>query len=161
MTAYKTLIEECGSMIAAKKWTVAFAESATAGKLAFEFAQSEYSGDILKGSLVCYNACIKEEILGIPESMIEEYTPESAEVTKEMAVRIGRMMKAEVGVAVTGLTTEGGSEEPGKPVGTMFYCILLDGRIIERRKVFTGTPVEIIDLTIEQIAKTIINELKP
>jgi len=157
---YKALIEECSGLIAGQKWTIAFAESATAGKLAFEFSQTEYSGAILKGGLVCYNACIKEAVLGISGATIEEYTPESPEVTREMAVRLAKLMDSEVTVAVTGLTTPGGSEQPGKPVGTMFYCIQLPGKVLERKKIFTGSPEQIIDLTIEQIAKTIIQTLK-
>jgi nicotinamide-nucleotide amidase len=139
--------------------TIAFAESATAGKLAFEFSQTDYSGDVLKGGIVCYNACIKEDVLGIPQSMIDAFTPESAEVTKEMAIQLKHIMKTDIAVAVTGLTTPGGSEQPGKPVGTMFYCISFKNEVVERKKIFTGNPVEIIDLTIMEIAKTLIHSL--
>lgn len=160
MNDYRTLVTTCSKLIAEREWTIAFAESATAGKLAFEFSLSPFSGDILKGSLVCYNACVKESILGISKEMIATYTPESAVVTKKMASRIQQMMKSEIAVAVTGLTTEGGSEQPGKPVGTMFYCIFINRQVIERKKIFTGTPVEIVELTIGQIAASIINVLK-
>lgn len=155
----KDLIEHCSSLIAAKQLTIAFAESATAGKLAFEFSQTAHSGDVLKGGLVCYNACIKEDVLGIAADIIEQYTPESPEVTKEMATRLQKIMKADITVAVTGLTTPGGSERPGKPVGTMFYCVLLNRQVMERKKIFAGTPVEIIDRTIEEICKTVINAI--
>lgn len=154
------LVEDCSRLIADRKWSIAFAESATAGSLSFAFSQTEYSGDILKGGLVCYNACIKEDILGITPELIEQYTPESPEVTREMAVRLKNLMKTEITVAITGLTTPGGSEQPGKPVGTMLYCILLQDTLIERKKIFTGSPVEIINLTLEQIAKTLIRALE-
>lgn len=160
MEQYKALIEEASGLIAQRNFTIVFAESATAGKLAFAFSQTEHSGAILKGGLVCYNACIKEDILGIAKELIEEYTPESPEVTNEMAAMLKKVMPADIVVSVTGLTTPGGSEQPGKPVGTMFYCVLLQDQIIERKKIFTGSPVEIIDLAIEQIAKTIIQALE-
>jgi len=155
----KDLMEACSSRIAARQMTIAFAESATAGKLAFEFSLTEHS-DILTGGLVCYNACIKKDILGISQALIDEFTPESAEVTREMAVQLKRVMKTAITVAVTGLTTAGGSEQPGKPVGTMFYCIVMEDKLIERKKIFTGSPVEIIDLTITEIAKTLIHALE-
>lgn len=160
MADLKELIEECGNLIAAAKLTVAFAESATAGILAFEFSQSEHSGEILRGGLVCYDAHIKEKVLGVPTTLIEKYTPESAEVTKEMAIRLKKMMGADVVVSVTGLTTSGGSEGPGKPVGTMFYCVLIEERTIERREVFSGSAREIVYHTIEDIVKTIIKSFK-
>lgn len=156
MDERKKTIETCASLLSEKGLTIAFAESATAGKLTYEFSLTEYSGQILKGGLICYDARLKENILGIPKKMIEEYTPESAEITREMAVRLKKVIPADVVVSVTGLTTPGGSEMPGKPVGTMFYCILIDKEVHERRKIFTGTPEEIINYTIEQITKTII-----
>jgi nicotinamide-nucleotide amidase len=160
MDEIKKNIETCGQLLSEQGLTIAFAESATAGKLAYTFSQTEYSGQILKGGLICYDACLKEDILGIPRKMIEEFTPESPEITREMAVRLKKVIPADVIVAVTGLTTPGGSEVPGKPVGTMFYCILINDEVHERKKIFTGEPEEIIDYTIEQIAKTIIKILE-
>jgi len=157
---YREWINACSRLIAEKELTIAFAESASAGKLAFEFSQTEFSGRILKGGIVCYNVCIKEAVLGIPEAMIAEYTPESPEVTREMAERLRKMMGAGITVAITGLTTPGGSEHPGKPVGTMFYCVLLGKQVLERKKIFSGTPAQIIDLTIEQVAKTLVKALE-
>jgi nicotinamide-nucleotide amidase len=148
-------IEQCAALIAGRGMTISFAESATAGSLAFAFSQTSYSGRILKGGLVCYDACIKEDILGIPKGMIETYTPESEEITREMALKLGRIMQADIIVAVTGLTTAGGSEGPGKPVGTMFYCVLYQGETIDRKKIFSGTPAEIIENTLLRIAETI------
>jgi len=157
MKAYKTIVETASQLIAGRKLTIAFAESATAGKLVYAFSLTPYSGEILKGALVCYNACIKEEVLGIPKAMIETFTPESAEVTREMARRVQQLMSTDIAVAVTGLTTTGGSEQPGKPVGTMFYCVCFHNEIHERKKIFVGEPAEIIELAIEQIGKTIIH----
>jgi nicotinamide-nucleotide amidase len=153
-------IEEASRLIAEQQLTIALAESATAGKLAYAFSQTAFSGQVLKGGIVCYDACIKEDLLGIAKETIALYTPESAEVTREMAFRLQKIMKADIIVAVTGLTRPGGSEHPGKPVGTMFYCILSGEMMIERKKIFAGAPAEIIDLTIEQIAKTIVILLK-
>lgn len=146
----------CAALIAENNLTIAFAESATAGSLSFAFSQVPDAGKILKGGLVCYDACVKEDILKIPAGMIEEFTPESPEVTREMAGRLSSLIPSDISVAVTGLTTAGGSEHPEKPVGTMFYCIFYKNKFTERKKIFAGSPVEIINSTILQIAKTII-----
>ena len=159
METLNMLVEECCQILADNELTIAFAESATAGKLAFEFSQTAYSGKVLKGGLVCYDACIKEDILHIPKEFVDEYTPESPEVTRTMALKLKEIMDADIVIAVTGLTTPGGSEGPHKPVGTMFYCILANGELYERRKVFTGSARDIINLTIEQIVKTLIQVL--
>jgi nicotinamide-nucleotide amidase len=96
----------------------------------------------------------------VPKILLDKYSPESAEVTREMAVLLKKMMSADIVVAVTGLTTPGGSEGPGKPVGTMFYCILIGQSIIERRNVFSGSARRIVYQTIEHIVKTIIKSLR-
>ncbi|CAG5018301.1 CinA-like protein [Dyadobacter sp. CECT 9275] len=150
---------ECSSYLKKRGFTIAFAESATAGRLAFEFSMTEASGDILKGGLVCYDASIKEAILKIPAGFIEKYTPESAEVTEAMAFSLQKLMPASIHVAVTGLTTAGGSETYEKPVGTMFIQILTDHHSIALREVFTGNAEEIVMQTINKIAHTITREL--
>lgn len=159
MDELKSLLNECSDQLAQRGLTVAFAESATGGKLAYAFSLTGSSGKVLKGGLVCYDACLKEDILGIDKDMIETFTPESEEITREMALRLKKFIDADLIVAVTGLTTEGGSEGPGKPVGTMFYCIYYLGKTYDRKKIFTGDAEAIIDHTITQIAKTILSIL--
>lgn len=68
----KELVIQSSHIIAEKKLTIAFAESATAGKLSYEYSLMPHSGEILKGGLVCYDAGIKEDTLGIPHKLIEE-----------------------------------------------------------------------------------------
>lgn len=138
-------IEQCGKLLAQKGITISFAESATAGRLAMEFSLCPDSGKFLKGGLVCYDACLKEDILHVPKEIIETYTPESAQVTLAMAIGLRQLIKADMQVAVTGLTSAGGSETSEKPVGTMFFCGALEGdKFFEDRQIFEGTPEEII-----------------
>lgn len=132
-TSYEDAVSLCSKLLAEQNLTIAFAESATAGKLAYEFSRTPYSGAVLKGGIVCYDACIKEDMLGIASETLAKYTPESAEVTREMCHSLQHKMSSEVSVAVTGLTAPGGSESPKKPVGTMFYCIIYRRTIHEHR----------------------------
>lgn len=150
------LVIESGKLLESHHLTIAFAESATAGRLAAEFALAENSGKILIGGLVCYDARVKEDILGIPVSFIEKYTPESAEVTQKLAERMRKFMQADVHVAVTGLTTSGGSETPQKPVGTMFIHLIMKDKSVGVREVFDGTPEAIIMQTVDKVAELLI-----
>lgn len=144
-------IIECSKIIAQKKLKIAFAESATAGWLTSEFSLVPDSGNILLGGMVCYDACTKQELFGIEEDFIDKYTPESAEVTKELAKGLHKYFKSDIAVAVTGLTTEGGSETEEKPVGTMFIHILLpDEKYCTHREVFSGNSEDIIKQTIDR-----------
>lgn len=152
-------ISKCSRLMARQGLTIAFAESATAGWLCSEFALTEESGTVLKGGIVCYDADLKVSLLGVQQRLIDEYTPESMEVTSEMARRLPKLIPSDIQVAVTGLTTPGGSETPEKPVGTMFVYALINRHPASFRKVFKGSCEEIIHQTIEATAEMLTDEL--
>lgn len=145
--------------MAEQKLTIAFAESATAGWLCSEFALIPESGTVLKGGITCYDASLKVDLLKVPQELIDSFTPESMEVASEMAYRLAALIKSDIQVAVTGLTTPGGSETPEKPVGTMFVFALIKGEPVSFRRVFKGSCEEIIHQTIEATAELLTNEL--
>lgn len=152
-------ILKCSSLLAHQGLTIAFAESATAGWLCSEFALAEESGKVLKGGIVCYDATLKQALLGVPEELITRCTPESQEVTDEMAKRLSALISSDVQVAVTGLTTPGGSETATKPVGTIFISAVIRGKLISRREIFKGDCEAVIHQAIKAAAELIIQEL--
>ncbi|KOS07823.1 damage-inducible protein CinA [Flavobacterium akiainvivens] len=150
----------CSRRIAEKHLKVAVAESATAGRLATAFALTPDSGQIFLGGLVCYDACTKEELLNIPPEIIEKFTAESAEVTQLLAERLTKFFKTDVAIAITGLTSPGGSEKEDKPVGTMFIHIKIpNGVYCAHREVFSGTPETIINKAVARTGELLCNLL--
>ena len=153
-------ISICSKLMAEQGLTIAFAESATAGWLCSEFALTNESGKVLQGGIICYDASLKVSLLRVPQHLIDEFTPESMEVTREMAYRLPELIPSDIQVTVTGLTTSGGSETPEKPVGTMFVFALVKGNQYSFRKVFQGGCEEIIHQTIDSTAELLIEALK-
>ena len=153
------LLIRCSKILLSKQLTIATAESATAGRLAAEFSLIPDCGKTLKGGLVCYDADIKQDILGVSTDLVKQYTPESAEVTEDMASKLPRLIPADIHIAITGLTMPGGSETAEKPVGTMFIHVLIKSRQIRIRKVFKGSPEQIVLQTVDRIAQLLIDEL--
>jgi nicotinamide-nucleotide amidase len=153
------IVIKCSKTIAAKGWNIAFAESATAGRMSAEFSMTKKSGDILRGGIVCYEVFVKEQILNVPHSTIEKCTPESAEVTQILAQQAAKMFNSKITVAITGLTTPGGSETEEKPVGTIFFHIITPVEKIKHREVFTGSPEEIVLQAIDKTASLIIESI--
>jgi nicotinamide-nucleotide amidase len=152
-------VNTCNQLIAQKKLTISFAESATAGRLSAEFAMAPESGSTLKGGIVCYNAEVKKKLLLVPVQVIEEFTAESAEVTKILADNLKQLFDSDIYVAITGLSAPGGSETAQKPVGTMFIHALFPNKYVQHREVFEGTPEEIIIKAIEKTADLITDNL--
>jgi len=153
------IVIECSKAIAVKRWNIAFAESATAGRMSAEFSMTKESGKILRGGIVCYEVFVKEQILNVPHDIIQKCTPESAEVTQLLAQRAAKIFNSKITVAITGLTSAGGSESEEKPVGTIFFHIITPSKKISHRDVFKGTPEKIVLQAIDKTAELIIKNL--
>ncbi len=148
--------DSCAKVLADKKLTVVFIESATAGYLAHRFSVCPYSGDVLMGGLVCYDVSLKKNILNISSQLIDQYTPESLEVTRELVKKSKTMFDADLHIACTGLLKSGGSETEDKPVGTFFYCIGYDSEIYDFRRFCSGPPEQKLRSINSLICKSII-----
>ncbi|WP_432708649.1 CinA family protein [Pedobacter sp.] len=146
------ILIKCGKTLQEKNLTVVFAESVTAGRLCAEFSLLENAGKFLKGSLVTYDAGLKQDNLNVPRSLIDDYTPESAEVTEAMTMGLRDLVPADIYLSITGLNSEGGSETKTKPVGTIFIHGLYGNIEIKDRSVFKGSPKKIVMQAIERVA---------
>lgn len=153
------IVKKCSKVIAAKDWNISFAESATAGRMSAEFAMTEHSGKILRGGIVCYEVFVKEQLLNVPHVLIDKYTPESSQVTRKLAENASKIFNTKITVAVTGLTTAGGSESNEKPVGTIFICIITPAGIINHREIFKGPAEQIVLEAIDRTAELIIESI--
>lgn len=154
------LISKCSQLLIGRGLTIAFAESATAGRICADFALMEHAGMFLKGGLICYDAVVKETLLGIKPVIVERYTAESAVVTCEMTEGLIKLISADIHVSCTGLTCPGGSETEEKPVGTVFLHATLNSKFLFADKsVFDGSPENIVNLTVEKVASLLLTNL--
>lgn len=154
-------LARCSELLIDKKLSLAFAESASAGRMVAEFAMVPNAGQFLKGGFVCYDACLKEDVLKVPKELIEQFTPESPEVTKAITEGLAKLIKADIHIGVTGLPAPGGSETLEKPVGTMFICCFYKGKeLFAERVIFNGEPEEIILRTVFHTAELLANKLQ-
>ena len=154
----KPVIACCHTLLE-KKLNIAFAESVTTGKLVYEFTSVPNCGNIIKGSIVCYDRSVKENLMGIPSEVIDQYTAESAEVTQLLALSLKKHIPANILVAVTGLASPGGSESPEKPVGTIFLHMIIKEQQWQSRLQFEGSPDEIIKQAIDAAAAILLDKL--
>lgn len=154
------MINRCAALLIGKGLTIAFAESATAGRICADFALAEHVGMFLKGGLNCYDATLKQELLGVKPESIELFSAESAMVTRAITEGLAKLIPADIHVGCTGLTCPGGSETEHKPVGTMFLYGTLKGKPLFNHKIyFEGSPEEIVAKTVEKTAFLLIAHL--
>jgi len=140
--AGETLEQVVGRMLHERKLTVAVAESCTGGLLGHRLTSvPESSGYFERGVLASSNQA-KEEMLGVPESILRIHGPVSAPCAEAMARGVAGLAGAACGLAISGVTgPDGGS--PTKPVGTVFVGLALHGRAVARRFVFSGDPAAV------------------
>ncbi len=89
-----------------KKLSIVAAESMTAGLLASTIVSAGGTSDVIKGSVVTYDADFKTKLLGVNPSLIQTYTAESQETTDAMCEGLSTLYPGEpLYVAVTGLAS--------------------------------------------------------
>jgi nicotinamide-nucleotide amidase len=111
-----------GKLLSEKKKTVATAESCTGGYIAHLLTSNPKSSSFFTGSVVCYSARIKSQVLGVSEKLIQQEGTVAEEVAKQLAQGILRFMQSDFAIAVTGLM---GPDDGGehKPVGTVWIAV--------------------------------------
>jgi nicotinamide-nucleotide amidase len=107
---------------------LALAESCTGGGLARELTELPGASTVFLGGVVAYANRAKEELLGVPAALLETHGAVSAQVAAAMAAGVRHRLRADWGLAVTGIAgPEGGTVE--KPVGTVWLGLHGSGGI--------------------------------
>ena len=126
-----------GSALNSRGWTLALGESCTGGLIAHRITEIAGSSEYFLGGVVAYSNLIKESLLNVQIKTLEAVGAVSEETAREMARGAREVMRAAVGVSVTGIAGPGGATE-GKPVGLTFISVSTpDGEWVERH-VFEG-----------------------
>ena len=105
-------------------FTCATAESCTGGLVSAAITSVSGSSAVLRGGIVSYDPEVKHDLLGVPNSVIND--PAVGVVSdvcaRQMCLGAREVLKADLAVSVTGIAGPGGAE-PGKPVGTVWFGI--------------------------------------
>lgn len=116
----------------ARSLRLATAESCTGGMVAARLTDVPGSSDVVVGGVVAYSNHVKQELLGVPADVLEEFGAVSAEVALAMADGVRTRVGADIGVAVTGIAGPDGGG-PDKPVGLVHLCAVGPDGLLARR----------------------------
>jgi nicotinamide-nucleotide amidase len=139
MTANRTteLVTQLADALCNANSKVCTAESCTGGLIAKSFTDSAGSSIWFERGFVTYSNESKAEMLGVPESVIEQYGAVSEPVATAMAVGALSRSHADYSIAVTGVAgPSGGSDQ--KPVGTVWIGIAGQNRTRTQKFLFDG-----------------------
>jgi nicotinamide-nucleotide amidase len=120
-----------GKLLHDRGWTIAVAESCTAGLLLARLTEVPGSSAWVLGGVVAYADDVKTRHLGVPASLIASEGAVSAAVAEAMADGVRERFGADVGVGVTGIAGPGGGSD-AKPVGTVWIAVSAANRARQR-----------------------------
>lgn len=120
--AEESLEQVIGRLLRARHATVATAESCTGGLIASRLTEHAGSSDFFIGGFVTYSAEQKQQVLGVPQELLAQYTPVSEPVAAAMAQGALKRTGATYGVSTTGYAGPSGGTE-GDPIGTVYVGI--------------------------------------
>lgn len=139
---HTSLEEIVFEMLRKQNRTLAVAESCTGGLLASRFTDIAGVSDVFLGGVVCYTNDAKIQLLGIPESLINQHGAVSAEVAVAMAGGVGEALGSDYALSVTGFAGPGGGTKEN-PVGTVYLGLDTPGDSWTRKVHFTGGRMDV------------------
>ena len=102
--------------------TVAVAESCTGGGLGASVAAVPGASDVFLGGVIAYSNRVKQQVLGVPQALLETHGAVSDPVAEAMAEGARRLTGADWALAITGVAGPGGGTEQ-KPVGLVHIAV--------------------------------------
>jgi nicotinamide-nucleotide amidase len=147
-----------GKLLGKQNKTISTAESCTGGKIAEVLTSVSGSSKYFKGSVISYATEVKIDVLGIPESLISEYSVVSREVVSAMALNVKAMMKTDYAIATTG--NAGPSKgDSNAEIGTVFIALATPNEIIVEEFNFGQPREKVIDRAVNKSLELLQKEI--
>lgn len=127
----RTVDQVVADALRAQNYSIATAESCTAGLLAGRLTDLAGSSDYVRGGLIVYSDAAKHALAGVARKLITEVGAVSAEVAAALADGARDRLGADVGIGITGVAGPGGGTD-AKPVGLVHLCVTGPDRSMAR-----------------------------
>ncbi|WP_310719353.1 CinA family protein [Streptomyces lydicus] len=145
-------------LLAGRGQSLAVAESLTGGLVAGALTAVPGASRVLRGSVTAYATDLKRELLGVDGALLAAHGAVDAEVARQMAEGVRRVLGADWGIATTGVA--GPEPQDGQPVGTVFVAVCGPGGAGEvRRLALAGDRDRIRRDTIDAVLALLLSEL--
>lgn len=140
-------------------WSLATAESLTAGAVVARLVDVPGASDVVAGGAACYSYAAKSRVLGVDAGLLERTGAVTAEVAAAMAEGAQRLYDADLAVSTTGVAGPG-PDARGVPEGTVHLGIARRGGPARTREVrLSGGRAEIRTLAVQEALAELAAEL--
>jgi len=142
------LVGQIADLLQKKQWLMTAAESCTGGLISAACTELAGSSVWFERGFVTYSNAAKTELLGVAAALIAAHGAVSEEVVRAMAGGAITHSAAQVAIAVTGVAGPSGGSQ-AKPVGTVWFGFLVDGRLSSEMKHFDGDRAAVRAATVQ------------
>ncbi|WP_369832984.1 CinA family protein [Brachybacterium sp. YJGR34] len=118
---------------AAQGWTIATAESLTAGAVVARLVDVPGASAVIAGGAACYSYGAKTRVLGVDPDLLARTGAVTAAVAVAMAQGAMTIYDADLAVATTGVAGPG-PDERGVPEGTVWLAVVRRGEPARTRE---------------------------
>ena len=138
--------------------TLAIAESLTGGQVASTLVGVPGASRVLVGAVVAYATRVKAQVLGVDGAHLERTGPVDRDVALQMAHGVRRLLRADVGLATTGVAGPGSAG--GHPAGTVHIAVVAPWGQRHRELHLSGDRSQIRCATVMEVCELAIGFLQ-
>jgi len=153
------IVERLADLLRERQWMLAAAESCTGGMIAAACTDLSGSSEWFERGFVTYSNEAKVELLGVDPQSIAAHGAVSEVVARAMAFGAVRHSHARVSVAVTGVAGPTGGT-PDKPVGTVWFAFMVDGRLSSEMLRFDGDRAAVRRQTVDHALQRLVERVE-
>ncbi|MGN7438420.1 MAG: CinA family protein [Alcanivorax sp.] len=121
------LVDELSQLLSNAEVKLVTAESCTGGMVSTAITERAGSSKIFDRGYVTYSNQSKEELLGVPVTILNNYGAVSAQCADSMVLGALEKSNADVGLSITGIAGPDGGDN-NKPVGLVYIGVVVTGR---------------------------------
>jgi PncC family amidohydrolase len=148
-----------GELLRRRELRLATAESCTGGLIGHRLTNVPGSSDYYLGGVIAYSNQVKVNQLGVRAETLEKFGAVSQETVLEMARGVRLLLRAEIGLSVSGIAGPGGGS-PEKPVGLTWIGLNVQGYEQAWSYTWPGERLQVKEHTAEQALKLLVKFLQ-
>lgn len=141
--------DELAALLQGRGWSVAVAESLTAGAIASALGRAPHASTWFLGGVVAYAPRTKFDVLGAPPGPVVSPT-----VACAMTDSVADLFGSDLTLAATGVGGPG--PESGTAAGTVWFAVRRLDRVQTHLFHFQGTPERVIARTVDEAVRLLI-----
>jgi nicotinamide-nucleotide amidase len=137
------------SAVAARGWTLAVAESLTGGLVTAALVAVPGASSVLRGGVTAYATDVKASVLGVDAELLTDRGAVDADVARQMARGVRRLLRADVGLATTGVA--GPDPQDGKAPGVVHVAVSSPERTQARELLLDGDRAAVREAAVREV----------